>query len=476
MKHSDSSRSDRPARENPFETRVSVSKAEGRSLSKDPHARRGGGAGSAPPPVNLRLPRFLVAHWRTGVVCLALTVGIGVTLIPILGSAYPPASGAETGSSESTLVGGATDAQTEGAFPMTTDRGEAECEPTETLLPEPDTAIPSVDSSPSENEADTAPAGEGSEASPAETTAGTAGGTEESRGDTETEGREPEVMGGTNSSETEAPPPEETTVPATPAVPAGCFPVIDMDVSRPELGVGYVDGDAQRLPAALPEGRLWSTAAPPTVLIVNTHPLEGYWDGGTYYDPASGGLSLVETPQAADGVVALSEVLTRALREQGVTVIHLRIAVSAEESAAEVYARTETTVRAYCRAYPEIGLVLDLRRSAELTAAGEILRTEGMLNGEPCAQVRLSVGGGRSKAALARDLAAALALRESLWELSPSLSRPVTVKQSGGLGEMLEGVCVVTLEAGSAGNTYDEAMRTVAPLARAIGELVLSWG
>ena len=258
----------------------------------------------------------------------------------------------------------------------------------------------------------------------------------------------------------------ETTRP----IPDGCYPIISLDGSERDRGAGYIAGNTAAIPGRLPVGGLWDT--PPTVLIVHTHPYEGYSDGSAWYNPAEGGLAVTDTPNAVDGTVALGATLTRVLRNYGWTVIHLRIAVSAEDTATDIYTRTETVIRYYCKLYPDIGLVLNLRRSAELTPEGGILRTEGSFGGKSCAQVRISVNGGRSEAAVGRDLAVALAWREGLWDLEPSLSRPVWVKNRGGLISDLSDVCVLTLDMGAAGNTYAESKRLVEPLAAVLDELL----
>jgi stage II sporulation protein P len=212
------------------------------------------------------------------------------------------------------------------------------------------------------------------------------------------------------------------------------------------------------------------------VLIVNTHPYEGYHDGSAWYDPTQGGLAQTDSPNAPDGVVALSVALTRALRDRGVTVIHLRVPTTPEESSADLYDRTEAMIRYYCRLYPDIGLILDLRRSAELTETGEILRTEGIVNGTPAAQLRITVNGGRDSKALGYDLAVALALREGLWEEFPAISRPVRVRGGSGLASDLLDLRIVTLEMGAAGNTYAEAVGLVPPLARVLDEILRNFG
>ena len=263
--------------------------------------------------------------------------------------------------------------------------------------------------------------------------------------------------------------------PSVPAVPEGCYPIIPVDVSEQDRGSGYIAGNLTGIPDTLPRVGLWETEGTPTVLIVNTHPYEGYGDGKGWYDPEAGALALTDTPNDSDGTVALGAALARALRGMGVTVIHLRIAVSEEDSAADIYDRTESVVRSYCRLYPDIGLILDLRRSAEMTAEGGILRTEGTLGGEACAQLRVSVSGGREDAVLGRDLAVAVALREGMWGADPSISRPVRVKSGAGIVGELTTVRVLTLELGAAGNTFAEAERLISPLAAVLSDLVLNF-
>lgn len=277
-------------------------------------------------------------------------------------------------------------------------------------------------------------------------------------------------------------PSEPTTLPETspdpPAepIPEGCFPVHTLDMSRTDRGGGYVIHEGGTLPQTLPSAPLWTGEEAPAVLLVNTHPYEGYWNGSAYYDPASGGLALTDSPNASDGTVALAAALARYLRDTGVTVIHLRVAVSAGESSAAIYDRTQDMIRYYCRLYPDIGLVLDLRRSAELTSEQGILRTCGQYRGEHCAQLRITVSGGRAPEAVGYDLSAALALRRELWGAEPTLSRPVRVRNGGGPLSELSRVRVLTLELGSAGNTWAEASRLVTPLGSAVAGILWKKG
>lgn len=362
----------------------------------------------------------------------------------------PPAASVEPEPTE-TVEPSVTHEGTEGgdeteSNPSATD-GEPTAAATDEVSREPDTGeVTEPPTEPSPEESATVPAEPETDPRPAETEPGT---------ERETE------------SETEA----VTTAPAE-TVPDGCFPYATLDMSDPDRGAGYIINTVGSLPQSLPTTPFPNRETPPTVLLVNTHPYEGYSDGRLWYDPTAGGLAQTDTPNDPDGTVALSAALTRSLRGMGVTVIHLRVAVTAGESAGEIYDRTEAMIRYYCRLYPDIGLVLDLRRSAELTADREILRTAGSFGGQSCAQIRISVSGGKTPTVLGHDLAAALALRESLWAIEPSVSRPVWVKSGKGLIPDLTDVRVLTLELGAAGNSYAEAQRLISPLARAIGELL----
>ena len=412
--------------------------------------------------------------WRMVAAALLVTLSVAVA-VTVLCGAFPGLGG--WGSSES-LPGEVPPLGTAEEVTADTDSpDEATRDPEETSAEPPEDTESSV---PGETDAPGAPGGSGD-------SDGVGGGVEADTGEgqtalpAESEGSEPiedsssEPRPDTDAVtedgwDTSAEPPSSSET-ARP-VPEGCYPIVPMDVSEAERGAGYIVGETGGLPAVLPRDELWTGEGMPTVLMVHTHPYEGYGDGKAWYDPASGSMALTDSAYASDGVVALGAALSRMLREAGVTVIHLRLAVSEEDSAADIYQRTEAAVRSYCALYPDIGLVLNLRRSAEMTEDGGILRTAGEIGGETCAQLRISVSGGRREAALGRDLAAALALRETLWNESPTVSRPVRVKSGGGMAGVPDGVCQLGLELGAAGNVFSEAERVVAPLAAALGAVL----
>ena len=333
-----------------------------------------------------------------------------------------------------------------------------------------DTTLPSTDEGEGEATDTTSPAEPDEDATSGDTTAA-----EHPTNPDETVGDPPPD---TASQTTSSPSPEDSSPPSdtfpeetVPTIPEGCLGYASLDMSDPALGVGYIQNGDSFLPSSLPADSPWASANP-TVLIVNTQPYEGYGGGRPWYDPATGGLALTESPNHPEGVVALGTELARSLRSHGVTVIHLRLSVAEGESTASVFTRTEEAIRYYLRLYPDIGLVVDLRRSAELTAEGDILATKGDYNGDPCAQLRITVSRGRDEEALGYDMAVALAIRKALWNQSPTLSRPIRIKEGAGLAGEISDLRVLTLEMGSAGNTYGQARATVEPLGAAISEII----
>ena len=412
------------------------------------------------PPLSFPARRRLLA---VGVLAAAVTVGLLLWPWEVSQTRPPTGDGGLHGGipSQTQEGGDGTDLDGESG----SNESEAECTPADTA-PEPAESDPPPETdSRTDLPTDTPPA---TEPFPSETdteeasrpdTDGTASETPTAQ-ETPTETEPPTEADSETGTEA---PTEEPTQP----IPDGCLPFVSVDRSETALGAGYIDSGGITLPAALPTDSPFGVQSP-AVLLVNTHPYEGYGGGSAWYDPTLGGLAVTDSPNAPDGVVALGSALARALRDQGITVIHLRIPVSAGDSSSAIHDRTEEAIRYYRRLYPDIGLVLDLRRSAELTAEGGILATKGHYDGTPCAQLRLSVSGGRDETALGYDLTVALSIRQGLWDTEPTLSRPVRVKNGGGIAGDLTDLRILTLEMGSAGNTYAEARALVEPLARAI--------
>lgn len=247
----------------------------------------------------------------------------------------------------------------------------------------------------------------------------------------------------------------------TPALPAGSVPIVALDVSESDRGVGYV----RREDGGRVEGCLPAWDAPPRVLIVSTHPYEGYGDGGAYYLPDGEGWAISEH----EGAVALGAQLATALRDRGVMVIHAT--QDGGESYLDSYEAAEAQIAYWQALYTDVDLVIDVGRSAELTPDGGILRTAGVWAGEPCAQIGVSVDADRPAMQASCSLGLAQAIRAYLWEVSDTLSRPVTLSSGEGLSASVDSA-VINVELGAAGNTYAEAQALIEPLADAIGAVI----
>ncbi len=251
-------------------------------------------------------------------------------------------------------------------------------------------------------------------------------------------------------------------------LPVQSAPILTADMSESHKGWDYLLRDGECRVPALPETVRFSEKA--TVLILHSHPYEAYGDGGdTAWHNGEGWA--VKLPRdgryADDGVVSLGEQLTLLLRLRGVRVIHAVLPADAPLSHMDTYEETKQMLSEMLSSYPQIAWVIDLRRGAEQTEDGCILRTHGVLDGTATAQLRIWVDSRNTSEAQGKDLRIALNLREHLFAGEPTLSRPVYLRRGEGLCEGGETV-MLTLEFGTAGNTFSEAARLLVPVADAI--------
>ena len=270
--------------------------------------------------------------------------------------------------------------------------------------------------------------------------------------------------------ETTHEPPGDSAAPIDKTPPPGAYAITPDDMSDTGRGPSALTGQTAALPSALPTVTF---SANPVVLLVHSAPTQGYSDGTPWYDPTTGPLGVVSA-NAPDGIIALGDELSVELQSRGIETIHLTVP-AADGGTESAYAAVDSLVREYCRLYPRIALVLDLRRTAEMTAGGDVMRTQGEYQGSITAQLRISVSRDRDETALRRDLTVALALRQALWGIEPTISRPVHLRSGSGLGgsdAAMNGVPVLTLDLGSAGNTAEEARRLLSPLALALATLL----
>ncbi|MGN1446153.1 MAG: stage II sporulation protein P, partial [Eubacteriales bacterium] len=309
-----------------------------------------------------------------------------------------------------------------------------------------------------EPEEDTIEPGAGTDTAPEETAPSEPGETETAEtGGTET--AEPEKT------ETAEPGEAETTEPTEPetseATDIPPYPLRDM--SESQRGPAYLWNDTVRDPYSVSSDWAYTGTGEPVILVVCSHPFESYADG-------SGGT-----------VSDLADRLAEDLRARGISVVLVNSAMSGltpDTSLRETYTRTQALAKYYCRIYNDICLVLDLRRSSETAREGVLLATDGQVGGQSCAQIRLIADALRSGDTEGTDLSFALTLRRALWNISPTLSRPVWWRAGQGLlpcqtspsGD--SGPVLLTVELGAAGDTFARAAAAVPCLGEALAQVL----
>ena len=243
------------------------------------------------------------------------------------------------------------------------------------------------------------------------------------------------------------------------------------DLSENERGPYYLWNDTDRTIRSETEKWQYEGTERPVVLIVCSHPFESYRDGN-----------------AAGTVNDLAADLAEELRARGVQVIFTGGTLSGltpDSSVRECYARTQALVRYNCRLYRNVALVLDVRRSAE-TVGQDRLATIGYADGKAVAQVRLVVDAMRYETndrSAASDTMLALTLRQCMFAMSPTLSRPVYLRASQGLlpagaggFRLPEGCldpCLLTLELGASGNTFAQAEQLIPYIGAALAGVLI---
>ncbi len=214
------------------------------------------------------------------------------------------------------------------------------------------------------------------------------------------------------------------------------------DMSMWELGAAHIDNTTIFTPDA--RALLERQHSPiHAVLIITSHPDESYAGGGN--------------------VGEIAAMLEKSLSEKGIQALYAAPLNNADSNAVADY---------YLNLYPEIGLILDLRRCAEVSDDGKLLRPvyayDSKINS---AQIRVICDSRGDGAYMTENnLSLALKLRERIFSLHPSASRPVWLRE--GTNSCSSDTYCLTVEIGAAGNTYTEAQNAVCILADAIATLV----
>lgn len=203
----------------------------------------------------------------------------------------------------------------------------------------------------------------------------------------------------------------------------------------------------------------------PTVLIIHTHASESYTKepGQTYQESSD-----YRTLDTQYNMVALGDRLTSLLEQAGIAVVHDR-QIHDYPSYNNAYTNSRQSAAYYLQAYPSVQVVLDLHRDAVLLSDGSQYAPTAQIDGKKVAQLMLVVGSSASGMEHPRwqeNLAAALKLQVLLENQAPGITRPTILRAQRFNHDLSTGAMIV--EIGTAGNTFEEAMRAVPYLAKAL--------
>lgn len=210
------------------------------------------------------------------------------------------------------------------------------------------------------------------------------------------------------------------------------------------------------------------TGDEPTVLIYHTHAMESY-------TPQTGEDYTEEVPfRTADldyNMVSIGTRLAELLENAGISVLHdttLHDAASYNGS----YASSRETVEKYLAQYPSIWLVLDIHRDAAEDGSGHQVATTAETAQGDTARLMLVLGseaGGLYNPNWQENYALAVKLQAVLEQESPGLCRELHLTDQRYNQDLSPGALLI--EVGAAGNSHDEALRAMTPLAEAIAAL-----
>ena len=227
-----------------------------------------------------------------------------------------------------------------------------------------------------------------------------------------------------------------------PASPSGFVQVGDVFIknnSTKALEPGWFDGT---FAAKLSEDA-------PQVLIVHTHGSEAYtMPKGQAYAPTG----TCRTADTSVNMIRVGDEIAAALSSYGISVLHDR-ALYDDPAYDGAYERAADAIREYLAKYPTLSFVLDVHRDAIEDKAGHQYKV--ITREDPhCAQISFVMGSNNDH--WLENVKLAVAIQQRLTELSPTLMRPMTLRNSNYNQHLTTGSMLV--EVGTAGNSLDEAL------------------
>ena len=206
-------------------------------------------------------------------------------------------------------------------------------------------------------------------------------------------------------------------------------------------------------------------AGQPQILIIHTHSSEAYtMDDFDRYEPSDSS----RTQDVNYNVIRVGDVLTDALREYGLEVIHDR-EIYDYPSYTGSYDRCGNAIRKYLEKFPSIAVVIDVHRDA-IGSGDVVYKTVAEDENTPCAQTMFVVGtnaSGLEHPNWEENLKLALHLQAAVHLKHPTLQRAVKLVRERYNQQLTTGSLI--LEVGSNGNTLQEALNAVKFFAEGAG-------
>lgn len=205
----------------------------------------------------------------------------------------------------------------------------------------------------------------------------------------------------------------------------------------------------------------------PQVLILHTHGSEAYtMPPGQEYESTGS----FRTADASVSVIRVGDEIAAVLSQYGISVLHDR-ALYDDPVYEGAYYRAEDAIEAYLEKYPSISFILDVHRDALEDKAGHQYKV--ITREDPdCAQVSLVMGS--SWQGWQENLRLAVAVQQHLTDSSPTLMRPITVRNSDYNEYFTPGSLLV--EVGAAGNSLEEALTAAQRFATGLAEVITEKG
>ncbi len=277
------------------------------------------------------------------------------------------------------------------------------------------------------------------------------------------------------------PTPPVTDMPAEPpptesAIPEDATRIVSKDLSALANGMDFIHNETLYRPDLQALKQAWRGEATipsaqdgPLVLILHTHASEAYLDSETAYLTGVIGDQVYSTdPQRT--VVAVGKSLCDALNKRGIPTVHCPSLHGEEGTLRNAYTCAKGCIENYLEKYPTIRYVIDLHRDSILTTDGDYVRTSSESGRAQVMAVVGTDGNGTACPQWQNNLALALALRERLLATETALCRPVSLRNASYNQELAPHSLL--LEIGSGGNTLQQALDVVDPLADALTELL----